>query len=123
LIPDASTPPFDSALNTLLLSARFAFLTEDFDGACVAAPDSFDMAAGSLLCDHALAAATRINVPPASPSVLFACIAVSVVSMRHGTSSPRGQLRIVDADSFSNPHIRTLGRNHFADVRRQTGSA
>lgn len=79
LTPAVSTPLFDSALSTFLLTARFAFLTSDLDIPCDAADvaDAVDVAAGSLLCDQAFKDAARINPLLANLSALIAFIAYS----------------------------------------------
>jgi hypothetical protein len=80
---DVSIPPFESALRTFLLRARFSFLIEDLDCVEVDALDSVDVVVGSLLWDHALNEAVRINTTPANLIVLFAFITLSPVSMLH----------------------------------------
>jgi hypothetical protein len=76
LTPAGSTPLFDSALSTFLLSARFAFLTSDLDIPWDVADvsDPAEVAAGSLLCDQALKDAARITALLANLSVLIAFI-------------------------------------------------
>jgi hypothetical protein len=79
-----STPPFDKALSTFLLSARFAFLTSDLDIPCDVAEvsDPIEVAAGSLLCDQELMDVTTINAPLANLSVLIAFMSYLQVKRR-----------------------------------------